>query len=89
VGALYINQPTTTLAGRGFRQDLASESVSDGVFVNVGWEDGAFGVVDVVDPLVVVLRVSDFIYAFDVVYDFLFLLLVVEKSGTGVVCELA
>ena len=45
--------------------------------------------VDVVDPLVVRLRVSEFVNAFYVVYGFLVDLFLVEESSSCVVGELA
>jgi hypothetical protein len=46
-------------------------------------------VVDVVDPLVVNLRVSEFVYAFYVVYGFLVDLFLIEEPSSCVVGELA
>ena len=54
-----------------FRQELATKSVANGVFVDVWWQDGAFRVVNVVDPVVVDLGVPEFVNAFYVIYGFL------------------
>ena len=54
-----------------FWKELAAESVSDGVFVNVWWQYGAGSVVDVVYPLVVNLWVPEFVNAFDVIHGLL------------------
>ena len=63
--------------------------MSYGVFVNVWWEHRTLVVVNVVNPLVVDFWVSQFINPFDVVGGLLFLLLLVEMAGSGVVSELA
>ena len=68
---------------------MAAESVTDSVFVDVWGYDGTFGVIDVIDPLVVNLRVSELLDAFNVVYGFLVGLLLVEESGSCVIGELA
>ena len=63
--------------------------MSKGFLVYVKWEDRAFGVVYVVYPLVVGLRVSEFVDALDAIHGLLFKLFVVEESSTCVVGELA
>ena len=69
VRATYIEEFAATVAGGRFRNrnELATQAVTNGVFVNVRWQERTFCVFDVVDPLVVYLGVPEFIDAFDVV----------------------
>ena len=53
VRASDVQEFAATVACGCLREELAAKPVADGVFVGVWWQHGAFGVVDVVDPLVV------------------------------------
>ena len=67
---------------------MATEAVPYGIFVHVRGKDGAFGVVNVVNPLVVDFRVPEFADAFDVFDCLLLLHVCVEEPGSCVVGEL-
>ena len=77
------------MAGCCLRKELTSKSVTNGVSVNVRREYCALGGVDVLCPLVMYLRVSEFVDAFDVVNCFLLLHVCVKESGSCVVGQLA
>ena len=73
------------MACGGFGQELASESVSDCISVDVRWKNCAFGVVDVVCPLMVDLWVAQFRESVDVVAAVVFVVDLVEVSTVRVI----
>ena len=89
VCASDVEEFAAAIACGCFRKESAAKPVADGVFVDVWWQDGAFRLVNVVNPLVVGLGVPEFVNAFYVIYGFLVELFLVEESGSCVVCELA
>ena len=89
VCASNVEELAAAVACGCFWKELAAKPVSDGVFVDVWWQYGAFRVVNMVDPLVMDLGVPEFINALYVIYGFLVELFLVEEPGSCVVSELA
>jgi hypothetical protein len=88
VCASNVEELAAAVACGCFGKELAAEPVSNGVFVNVWWQNGTCSVVDVVDPLVVDLWVPEFVNAINVIRSLLVDLFLVEVPGSCIVREL-